>query len=195
MNCQCNIDEGTTDSGYVIKHVQGNYISLRIPFTLILAKTTNGNVTIDEFSNPINMVSVIFQKGPIKKEFKATLVINSSTIIVNDYGTLNVGSYDIIVAFTTRDGRTYRYKQNTVLQIVDSTDEGGQYETNEFDVVAYYPIIKGKNSIITITDDVVLLNEGDGFECNITDDAVQWYSRFGGSSITIDEDSVNIIIN
>lgn len=195
MNCQCNIDEESTNSGYVIKHVQGNYISLRIPFTLILAKTTNGNVSIDEFSIPITSVSVIFQKGPIKNEFKATLLINTSTILVNDAGSLNVGSYDIIVAFTTRDGRSYRYKQNTILQIVDSTSEGGQYETNEFDVVAYYPVVKGKNSIISITDDVVAFNEGTGFECNITENAVQLYSRFGNSSITIDEDSVNIIMN
>lgn len=144
---------------YIIRHVCGNYIRFEIPF---LVRTSNGGGThTDTGFIPNGDVVFEFIAGVRRVKYTATKVGNVA--VVEDNGTLPVGVYNIDVKWRDANNRPLHYMQRTILEVVESSDAGGVYNTDEFDVIAYYPVIGGERSAIVIENGKIYLEVGGRF--------------------------------
>lgn len=192
--CPCNTSQQSSKVA-VLRHVKGNVIEMLIPLTRVYDVVTNGVLKQSETGFPIHDVVVNFIKigsGEVFGFKPSIQNVNVARIV--DKGTLPLGTYSIEVSFVGIDNNPYRYKQNTILKIVDTTEDGCSYETDEFDVKAYYAVIKGRSSGITITDDAVIIQEGAGYKGDDTpnDNYADIIAEYGTSSLQITSDEVII---
>ena len=200
MICKCNNNSGSNVEAPKIKHVFGNVFILGIPLRKLMVtydegvKTSVNTDLLPLFQN--SPIRVIFSKnGIIRYEFNAQLV--NGYVVVEDKGTLPIGTYNITILATDSNGDPLRYKENFILEIVDTTAEANYDGLETFDGYFKFPILKyggGRSSLIVIDDKAVKINEGTGFYGEITDDAVKLYARFGQSSSEITQDAVKLTI-
>lgn len=138
MNCNCNNNE-TSGEQVKIKHVNGNVLRLAIPLTLrTIEKVDEEIVATDTSFSPSSdsPVNVVFSKGAAKTCLTATM--DGNIAYVEDNGTIPVGTYAITVMCKDDNGNPYRFKQNTVLQVVDATADAGIEQTIEYEVTTWY---------------------------------------------------------
>ena len=197
MNCRnCpynNQGGGGQSSRPVIRHTQGNYLQLSIPITIRWHIVTDGvEQKVEKGSIDRNMgISVILTNGKHEHRYEPEIYNNQVTIL--DRGTLTAGTYNIIIEIED-NGAMLRYKKRTLLQIVDSTEDGQQYENNEMNVLAIYPIVEGVTTAIIVGDDDVVISENGKYKGDDTpnDDNADITAQYGESSIEVGDDEVII---
>ena len=179
----------------IIAHPQGNFLQLMIPLDFrwhmvndgVEEIGTQGTITAD-----MN-VEVILTRG--KKEYRYKPEVINNQIIITDKGNLPLGTYDIIILIDD-DGNGFRYKMDCVLRLFDAVAQGVNYENDEINVFGIYPIIEGKITAISISDEDVTLSENGKFQGDDTpnDNYADITAIYGDSSIEVGEDDVTITI-
>jgi hypothetical protein len=173
---------------------QGNPITLLIPMSSVAASCTNGVESRAERSFPIYDVRVFLVRG--KHEYEFTPEVSVNVITIRERGQLPVGTYEIKITYRGTDQQPYTYRQRTLLQIVNFAKDGGQYENDEVDVIANYPVIKGRISAIDVTDSDVSISEGRGYTGDNTpnDGYADVSAAYGDNKLNITDDEVIITI-
>lgn len=137
MNCECNNKSNRVKPG--IKHVYGNVLRMAIPLTLrTLVKDGDEMVVTDTDFIPSSdhPVRVVFSKG--KTNYPIIATMDGNVAIVEDKGKIPVGTYDISVECYDDLGNPYRFKQNAVLYVADTTAEAGIDEEIEYEAQTWY---------------------------------------------------------
>ena len=179
----------------IIRHIQGNEITIAFPIMEVEAILNDGSYSDNREENRINGdVWLVLNRGLCRLQYKPT--VQNNYIVFTDHGHIPCGDYDMTVYYDKpREGKHMRLKKNVVLSVVDSTDEGGVYESTDFDVVAYYPVIHGRESAVIIGDGYVRLMAGAGLRADIDEDSVNLRAGYGNSTVEVTENNVNININ
>lgn len=168
MGCKCN-KTNESGSGIVIYGVYGNMLQIAIPLTLrTLEKVGEEVVATDTDFIPSSEypVTVEFKKDSVKVDFDAEMR-DGNVAYVEDSGTIPVGTYDITVLCKDNNGRPYRFKQKTVLQVVDCTAEAGISQPIEFEAkvwyldAAIYLVMKGDKGDPGVGIDDIIVTESD----------------------------------
>lgn len=137
MECNCN--DTTNKTKAEIRHVLGNVLRLAIPLTLrSLAKDGDTIVATDtdfvpSLAYPVN---VVFSRGNKALPIHATM--DGNVAVMEDMGTIPVGTYDITVECRDDAGLPYRFKQRTVLQVVEYTADAGIDQEIEYEAKTWY---------------------------------------------------------
>lgn len=180
-----------------IKHPQGNAFTLGIPLAKRIVEFDGGVRTQSDES-----LSPLLKDAPIRVIFGRCRASNAKLVggyvVVENKGTLPIGNYHVTVLATDANGDRLRYRDDFELGIVNSIDEANYEELNEYDGYFKFPIIRANSHdicLIVVTDDAVQINEGVGFEGEVTEDAVKLYARFGQSEMEVTDDAVKITIN
>ena len=137
MNCECNNKSNRVKPG--IKHVYGNVLRMAIPLTLrTLVKDGDEMVVTDTDFIPSSdhPVRVVFSRG--KTNYPIIATMDGNVAIVEDKGKIPVGTYDISVECYDDLGNPYRFKQNAVLYVADTTAEAGIDEEIEYEAQTWY---------------------------------------------------------
>ena len=137
MNCECNNKSNRVKPG--IKHVYGNVLRMAIPLTLrTLTKDGDEMVVTDTDFIPSSdhPVRVVFSRG--KTNYPIIATMDGNVAIVEDKGKIPVGTYDISVECYDDLGNPYRFKQNAVLYVADTTAEAGIDEEIEYEAQTWY---------------------------------------------------------
>ena len=148
MACNCNnSNNGTSNEESIIGIVYGNVLRLSIPLNLRTIEVVDGNVeTTDTDFVPSSEYPIVveFGKGAIKIQNNAKMV-NGNVVFIEDLGTIPVGEYSITISCRDDNGYPYRFKQNSILKVVDTTAElnigdGIEYEVNTWylDAAMFY---------------------------------------------------------
>lgn len=162
MNCNCN-NKNNSMKEAKIKHVFGNVLRIAIPLTLRTVELVDvdvdgeieqqAQVTDTDFIPSSDYpVNVVFNKGAVKVSLKAQMR-DGNIAYVEDKGKISVGTYDITVTCNDNDGNPYRFKQNTILQVVDATADAGIATPIEYEVTtwyldaAIYLVMKGEDGV------------------------------------------------
>jgi hypothetical protein len=181
----------------IIKHIQGNQITIAFPIMEREKELTDGSLVGTDTENAIQGdVWVILSMGLMVRQYRAS--VRGNYIVITDHGHLPVGRYDIDVRFdVTIGGITYpmRYYENDILHVVNATQDGEVYESTDYDVLAYYPVIHGRASAVVIGDGYVRLYAGNGLNADIDSDSVNLRAGYGNSQVEVTENNVNININ
>lgn len=140
MECNCNKQGDNAVIAPKIKHVQGNVLRLAIPLTLRTVELVDGEaVATDSDFIPSSEypVNVLLEKTGKRITVTASMQ-NGNIAYAEDKGKMPIGTYDISVTCCDDNGNPYRFKQDTVLQVVDTTAEAGILPNTEFEVVTWY---------------------------------------------------------
>ena len=198
-NCPYNNGSGGKIDRPVITHPQGNILNLSIAITTRAVSVVDGVENVEEAeqdlsSNLVGKPIVELARGKMVYRYECEVFQNKVQLM--DYGKLPVGSYNISILLDYGGGQQMRYRKRTILQIVEFTDDGGQYENDDFNVIAIYPIVKGKTTAISIGDADVTISENGKFKGDDTpsDDNADITATYGDSSIEVGEDDVTITI-
>lgn len=178
-----------------MRHPHGNPLQLILPLGEERVTVVDGNesrVRSQMRPNTSYPVMVELTAGVRRHRYQA--MIENSAAIIEDNGTLPVGVYRIWVHYRDRAGRPMSYMKHTVLEVVEATEDGGTYNTDEFGVVATFPVAMNHSAGVVVTEDEVQLHEGIGFHGEVTEDEVRLYAEYGSSRINITEGEVQMII-
>lgn len=137
MNCECNNNSNRVKPR--IKHVYGNVLRMAIPLTLrTLVKDGDEMIVNDTDFIPSSdhLVRVVFSKG--KTNYPITATMDGNVAIIEDKGKIPEGTYDISVECYDDLGNPYRFKQNAVLYVTDTTAEAGIDEEIEYEAQTWY---------------------------------------------------------
>ena len=137
MNCECNDNSNRVKPG--IKHVYGNVLRMAIPLTLRTLVKDGDEVIVtdtDFIPSSDHPVRVVFSKG--KRNYQIIATMDGNVAIVEDKGKIPVGTYDISVECYDDLGSPYRFKQNAVLYVADTTAEAGIDEEIEYEAQTWY---------------------------------------------------------
>lgn len=137
MNCECNDNSNRVKPG--IKHVYGNVLRMAIPLTLRTLVKDGDEVIVtdtDFIPSSDHPVRVVFSKG--KRNYPIIATMDGNVAIVEDKGKIPVGTYDISVECYDDLGSPYRFKQNAVLYVADTTAEAGIDEEIEYEAQTWY---------------------------------------------------------
>ena len=175
----------------IIQHTRGNRIEIVVPLSKIKVASTDGNVKREESSlDPHGKTVVRLYRGGIAC-YEFTPTINGNFVSMVDEGTILSGRYSIEVLCADSQGRPMRYKKfdDPIIEVNEYTAGGGVYDTNEYNVIAYYPIVKGRESAILIEEDGVSIIEGGNFggDEDYTDDFADVSAIFGEGSVEVDD--------
>ena len=138
MNCNCNNKDNALKPA--IPHVFGNVLRLAIPLTLRTVEFVDGEVEVtdtDFIPSSDYPISVVIDKGAIKLALNVTMH-DGNIVFVEDKGKIPVGSYGITVMCYDDNGNPYRFKQNMVLQVFDTTSEAGITSPIEYEMKTWY---------------------------------------------------------
>lgn len=131
-----------------IKHVYGNVFRLGIPLTKRIIDFTDGIKTTDDLPfEPLMSgapIKVVFAKKFVNYERSASMV--DGFVVVEDKGALPVGAYSVTVLATDYNGDPLRFKEDFVLQIVDTTAEADYDQIDGYDGWFKFPILTTKSS-------------------------------------------------
>lgn len=179
-----------------IRHPHGNPLQLLFPLGKMTVTVADGNES--RVGGPMDVdtsypVKVELTAGVRRHTYDATIV--NGFAVIDDNGSLPVGVYRVEMVFRDSLHRPMRWAKRTIVEIVEATEDGGTYETDEFGVVARYPVAMGHSAGVVLTEDEVQLHEGVGFHGEVTDDEVQLYAEFGESMVQVTDGEVQIIIN
>jgi len=166
MNCNFfNCGRNNADRA-VVTHPYGNQLVLTFPLSMHWVNVTDGEETAEDVNVLENLVEqprVVLSRG--KREYTYIGEIwGGNFILIKDDGSLPIGTYDITVYLNWGEGGKGRYKQHALLRIVDYTKDGGQYDNDEFNVIATYPIIQGRAIAISIVGGQVRISENGKFQ-------------------------------
>lgn len=177
-----------------ILHTQGNEITIGFPVGEVYADLRDGTLDKHVDDNIINDPTwVVLRRGLLVRQYRATVSFNY--VHFTDTGHLPCGEYDIEVYYDSEDGGHHmRLVYEKILRVVNTTDEGQQYQSSDYDVMAYYPVINGRASAVIISNGTVALMAGRGLNADIGDGAVNLRAGYGNSTIEIENNSVNIHI-
>lgn len=196
MDCNCNHNIEVY-SEPKIKHPQGNVFFLGVPLSKLIVSFREGVKDSETLPFESLKITVVFSKPSKSYTYNAEII--DGYVVVEDKGKLPVGVYDMTVLSKDTNGDPLRYKENSVIQIVDTTAEANYDGLETYDGYFKYLIPKfggGRPSLIVITEDAVKVNEGTGFYGEITEEAVKLFARFGQSKMEVTENAVKIqIIN
>lgn len=184
------------EKGKTIRHPQGNPLELLFPLGKMTVTVADGNET--RVGGPMDVdtsypVKVELTAGVRRHVYDATIV--NGFAVINDNGSLPVGVYRVEMVFRDSQHRPMRWAKRTIVEIMETTEDGGTYETDEFGVVARYPMLSGHSAGIVLTEDEVQIHEGIGFHGEVTEGEVQLYAEPGDSIVEAAGNEVRIIIN
>lgn len=153
-----------------VKHVEGNKLVLAIPLTLQTVTEEDGtpSTTVTEFvPNASYPVEIVLKRGPKERRFEARM--DGNIAVMEDAGTLEAGTYSVIVLCRDNAGDLKRFKQRDVVEVVDVTadagiDPGIEYnaETHYLDA-AVFLFAKGDKGDGIAGTSVVESDEDDGY--------------------------------
>lgn len=177
-----------------ILHIQGNFITIGFPIEEVNAVLNDGNYNAANSTNAIDDVWVVLRRGILVRQYKVHAAHNY--VFFTDHGHLPCGKYDIEVYYDAPDSdMPMRLKYPQILTVVDNTEDGQHYDSTDFDVDAYYPVINGRESAVIISNGVVSLFAGRGLNADIGENSVNLRAGFGASQVEVTENNVNININ
>ena len=177
----------------IILHIQGNEITIGFPIQEITCVLTDGSRSTTAEDNGLADVWVVLRRGLLVKQYRATVIDN--IIYITDKGHLLCGEYDIEVYYDSIDEHHMKFVEEKMLCVVRTTADGQKYQSSDYDVVAYYPVIQGRASAVIIGDGHVRLHAGRGLLADIGEGSVNLRSGYGNSEIEVTDNSVNIHIN
>lgn len=141
MNCNCIYNQDNPQGQTtIIPHVFGNVLRLGIPLTKRTISLVDGEIeaTDTDFIPSSDVpVKVIFTKGATRVALDATMK-NGNVAFIQERGKIPVGTYAITVTCADDEGNPYRFKQNAVLKVVDTTAEAGIEKNIEYEVTTWY---------------------------------------------------------
>ena len=176
-----------------ILHIKGNSITIGFPIAEIQNVLNDGTDHVNtEFNDIVGDVWVVLRRGLLIRQFKVEA--NANYISFTDHGHLPCGEYDIELYYD-HELLPMRYAKEKMLVVVNTTEEGQVYQSTDFDVIAYYPVINGRESAIVIGDGYVRLIAGNGLRADIDEDSVNLRAGYGNSTVEVTENNVNININ
>jgi len=176
-----------------ILHVQGNPITIGFPVERINAVLRDGSFEALGSENSIDDgVWVVLRRGLLVRQYRATVIDN--LVYITDKGHLLCGEYDIEVYYDSIDEHHMKFVEEKMLCVVRTTAEGQKYQSSDYDVVAYYPVIRGRASAVVIGDGHVRLYAGRGLNADLADGAVNLRAGYGNSEIEVTDNNVNIHI-
>lgn len=139
MECNCyNNNNGASDA-FEVRCVYGNVLRLAIPLTLRTVEKVGENIeyTDTDFTPSSNYpVSVELSKASVKLTLDVEMVGNIA--IITDKGTIPIGEYAITVLCSDDNGNPYRFKQRSILKVVDVTADAGIEKAIEYEVGTWY---------------------------------------------------------
>ena len=178
----------------IIRHIQGNQITIGFPVQEVYAELRNGSFSEYQVELLISNTWIVLRRGILVRQYKAFVSFNY--VHFTDGGHLPCGEYDIEVYYDSNDeGHHMRLKYEKILTVVDSTEAGQVYQSTDFDVVAFYPVIQGRAAAVIIGSDYVRLMAGNGLNADIDEDSVNLRAGYGNSTVDVTENNVNININ
>lgn len=176
----------------IIRHIQGNRLEIHVPLSERTVTSTDGNVDTHETAiEPSNVTVRLYKRGIARYDLTPT--INGNMLVIVDNGTIQLGKYDIEIFGTVTVGnRPLRFKECNLLHVVDATDQGGEYDTDEYNVIAYYPFIQGREHAIVIDGDKVYMEIGGNFgaDDDPTDNKATIFTGYGEGTISIEDNKV-----
>lgn len=195
MNCNnCPYNQNGRHAD-IIRHTQGNILILTIPIKFIWASVIGGEVEKNEQGEIAHYMdlTVEFRRG--NKVYPVDASVFDGQISVTVPATLPIGTYSIEIRIDD-GGNKLRYKKKTLLRIVDTTAEGGEYANDEMELVAVYPVVEGEISAITVGDGDVTISEHGKFQGDDTpnDEYADISAAYGDSTMEVGEDDVTITI-
>jgi len=185
-----------------IKHVQGNVLRLAIPLTLRIVELVDGEMQhTDTDFNPSSEhpVNVVFEKTGKRITIPATMR-DGNIATIEDKGKMPVGTYDISVTCYDDNGNPYRFKQKTVLLVVDATAEADILPNTEFEVTTWYLdaaiflALKGEDGVGIADITTQSSSEIGGMNIvtiTLTDGRVRTFTILNGSGAVDDELNIN----
>jgi len=176
----------------IILHIQGNEITIGFPIQEITSVLNDGSRTTTAEENDLADVWVVLRRGLLVRQYRATVIDN--LVYITDKGHLPCGEYDIEVYYDSIDEHHMKFVEEKMLCVVRTTAEGQKYQSSDYDVVAYYPVIRGRASAVVIGDGYVRIYAGRGLKADIGDNSVNLRAGYGNSTIKIENNSVNIHI-
>lgn len=178
----------------VIRHIRGNYIEIRVPLSCLTLTSIDGNV--DRETGPFRPSKIVVRlwKGGIAR-YDLAPTISDNMLIFRDYGQIALGTYDIEILSEDQDFRPalpMRFKKQAFLYVADCTGDGGEFDTNEFNVIAYYPVIEGREHAIVIDGDKVYIEVGGHFgaDDDPTDNKATIFTGYGEGQIVLENNKV-----
>lgn len=177
----------------IILHIQGNEITIGFPIQEITCVLTDGSHSTTAEDNGLADVWVVLRHGLLVKQYRATIIDN--LVYITDKGHLLCGEYDIEVYYDSIDEHHMKFVEEKMLCVVRTTADGQKYQSSDYDVVAYYPVIQGRASAVVIGNGTVALMAGRGLNADLADGAVNLRAGYGNSEIEVTDNSVNIHIN
>lgn len=176
----------------IILHIQGNEITIGFPIQEVTTVLTDGSRSTAAEENGIADVWVVLRRGLLVRQYRATVIDN--LVYITDKGHLLCGEYDIEVYYDSIDEHHMKFVEEKMLCVVRTTAEGQKYQSSDYDVVAYYPVIRGRASAVVIGDGHVRLYAGRGLNADLADGAVNLRAGYGNSEIEVTDNNVNIHI-
>lgn len=175
-----------------ILHIQGNPITIGFPVVQASAELRDGSLVKGNVPQLIGDAWVVLRNGLFVRQYKVIPTFNY--VHFTDNGHLPCGEYDIELYYDDEDGQHMRLKYPSVLSVVDSTEDGQVYDSTDYDVIAYYPVIEGRASAVVIGDGYVALMAGNGLNADIGDHSVNLRAGYGNSTIAVEDNKVKIQI-
>jgi hypothetical protein len=176
----------------IILHIQGNEITIGFPIQEVTTVLTDGSRSTTAEENGLADVWVVLRRGLLVKQYRATVIDN--IVYITDKGHLLCGEYDIEVYYDSIDEHHMKFVEEKMLCVVRTTAEGQKYQSSDYNVVAYYPVIRGRASAVVIGDGHVRLYAGRGLNADLADGAVNLRAGYGNSEIEVTDNNVNIHI-
>ena len=176
-----------------ILHTQGNEITIGFPVGEVYADLRDGTLDKHTEDNIIGDTWVVLRRGLLVRQYRASVSFNY--VHFTDKGHLPCGEYDIEVYYDSADGGHHmRLAYEKILRVTNTTDEGQTYQSSDYDVMAYYPVINGRASAVVISNGMVELMAGRGLKADIGDHSVNLRAGHGDSTIEIENNEININI-
>ena len=176
----------------IILHIQGNEITIGFPIQEVATMLTDGSRSTTAEENALADVWVVLRRGLLVRQYRATVIDN--LVYITDNGHLLCGEYDIEVYYDSIDEHHMKFVEEKMLCVVRTTAEGQKYQSSDYDVVAYYPVIRGRASAVVIGDGYVRLYAGHGLNADLGDDSVNLRAGYGNSQVDVTNTNVNINI-
>lgn len=122
-------------NNYPLKIVKGNYFAIAQPLEKITWENATKQV-VDFVPQEGDKVRV-WLVGSYKPYEMEQVTIENNVLRYEDNGSLGIGSYDIEIKVTTAERKRFRSYQKNKIKIVQSNEEAGIPDGDEFDVENY----------------------------------------------------------
>ena len=150
-------------SDYPIKIVKGNYFAIAQPLEKITWESGTEQV-VDYIPEERDRITVSLV-GTYRPYVMTNVTIDGNVLHYDNNGMVGVGIYGIEIKILCADGRWLRSYQQNKIQIVNSNEEAGIPDGDEFDVKTYeisgaVLLVVGGGSHITLYDETGYNTDG-----------------------------------